>query len=191
MDENHMMSQMSYAEFGAAFVREAVTPERILEVIHAIADEPVRVGPIDAGPGGVAAANAIGHIGDPTVTLTGHEPLAYQVSLPVELDVDVTVAGTKHHFDVEANVRISLSVTLAPPLSICIVAESPTYRDVDVVVHPRGMQAKLVARAGNVDRELRKHIARYVRERITTEVAAFETVDLLPLMAAVAQQLTS
>jgi hypothetical protein len=181
---------MSYAEFGAAFVREAVTPERIKAVIRGVTDEAVRVGPIPAGPGGVASANAVGRIGEPLIVVTGHDPLGYQVSLPVELDVDATVAGTKHHFDVEATVQVSFAVALAPPLSICIVPESPTYRDVDVVVHPKGVQAKLVARAGNVERELRKHIARYVRERIATEVAAFSEVDLLPLMSAVAKQLT-
>jgi hypothetical protein len=122
--------------------------------------------------------------------VTGHDPLGYQVSLPVELDVDVTAAGTKHHFDVEATVRVTFTVTLAPPLSICIVPESPTYRDVDVVIHPKGIQARVLARSGIVDREMRKNIARYVRERIATEVAAFETVDLLPLMHAVAKQLT-
>jgi hypothetical protein len=181
---------MSYAEFGSAFVHEAVTPERISAVISRLTGEAVRVGPLPAGPGGVASANAVGHIGDPAVHVTGHDPLSYQVSLPVDLEVDATVAGTKHHFDVDATVRVSLSVTVAPPLSICIVPESPTYRDVDVQVHPKGMQAKLVARAGNVEREMRKHIARYVRERIATEIAAFEEVDLLPLMSAVAKQIT-
>jgi hypothetical protein len=181
---------MSYAEFGAAFVHEAVTPERISAVIRGITGEAVRVGPMPAGPGGVATAHAVGQIGEPSVLVTGHEPRGYQVSLPVDLEVDATVAGTKHHFDVDATVRVSLTVTLAPPLSICVVPESPTYRDVDVDVHPKGMQAKLLARAGNVEREMRKHIARYVRERIATEVAAFEQVDLLPLMSAVAKQLT-
>ncbi|HVT21187.1 MAG TPA: hypothetical protein VHE57_07360 [Mycobacteriales bacterium] len=184
------MAQMSYAEFGAAFVHEAVTPDRIREVIRRITGEVVRVGPLEAGPGNVATADAVGRIGDAVVLLTGHEPLGYQVSLPVELDVDVTVAGTRHHFDVEATVQVSFTVLLAPPLSICIVPESPTYRDVDVVVHPKGMQARLVQRAGNVDREMRKHIARYVRERIASEVAAFEELDLVPLMTAVANQLT-
>jgi hypothetical protein len=190
MDQNQMMAQMSYAEFGQAFVHEAVTPERISAVIHGITGEAVRVGPLDAGPGGVATANATGRIGEPAVIVTGHDPLGYLVSLPVELEVDATVAGTKHHFDVEATVRVSLKVTLAPPLSICIVPDAPTYREVDVIVHARGMQAKLVARAGNVERELRKHIARYVRERIATEIAGFETVDLQPLVKAVAEQLT-
>jgi hypothetical protein len=190
MDENPMMAQMSYAEFGAAFVHEAVTPDRIRDVIRRIAGEAVRVGPMEAGPGNFATAHAVGRIRDAVVLVTGHDPLGYQVSLPVDLDVDVTVAGTKHHFDVEATVRVSFTVLLAPPLSICIVPESPTYRDVDVVVRPKGMQARLVQRAGNVDREMRKHIARYVRERISTEVAAFEQLDLVPLMTTVANQLT-
>lgn len=185
-----MMAQMSYAEFGEAFVHEAVTPERICAVIEGITGETVRVGPIDAGPGGVATANAVGTIGDPTVLVTGHDPLAYQVELPAQLEVDVTAAGTRHHFDVEATIRVAFTVALAPPLSLCIVPEPPTYRDVAVVVRPKGLQARLLARSGLVERELRKNVARYVRERIATEVAAFSVVDLLPLMTSVADQLT-
>ncbi len=185
-----MMTQLTYAEFGEAFVREAVTPERISAVIRGITDEAISVGPIEAGPGGVATANAVGRIGEPAVETTGHDPLSYQVTLPAQLEVDVTAAGTKHHFDVDATIRVSLTVALALPLSICIVPASPTYRDVDVDIHPRGLQARVLARSGIVEREMRKNIARYVRERIASEVAAFSVVDLLPLMSAVADQLT-
>jgi hypothetical protein len=190
-DEPHIPAQsMSYAEFGSAFVHEAVTPERITAVIRNIAGDAVRVGPMHAGPAGVAIANAVGTINDAHVTKTGDEPLAYAVALPVDLSLDVTVAGTKHHFDVDAIVQVRFRVVLAPPLSICIEPESPTYRDVEVTVHPRGMRARVVGQAGNIDRELRKQIARYLRERITTEVSGFSEVDLLPLMKNVADQLT-
>lgn len=184
------MTELSYAEFGETFVHQAVSPERICAVIHGITGEAVRVGPMSAGPGGVATANAVGHIGAPTVTVTGHDPLGYLVTLPAELEVDVTAAGTRHHFDVQASVRIAFTVTLAPPLSICIVPESPTYQNVDVVVHPKGIQARVLARSGVVEREMRKNIARYVRERLSNEVAAFSTIDLMPLMQGVANQLT-
>ncbi|MGN6475312.1 MAG: hypothetical protein ACTHK4_16905 [Mycobacteriales bacterium] len=184
------MTRMTYAEFGEAFVHEAVTPERITAVIHGVTGSEVRVGPIEAGPGGVATANAVGTIGDPSVEVTGHDPLGYLVILPAQLEVDVTAAGTKHHFDVDATIRVSFMVALEPPLSLCIVPESPTYRDVDVDVHPKGLQARVLARSGIVERELRKNIARYVREQIATEVAAFSVVDLLPLMTSVADQLT-
>jgi hypothetical protein len=181
---------MSYAEFGREFINQAVTPQRIRDVIRGIAGAAVKVGPIQAGPGGVALASAVGKIGDAVVTTTGDEPLSYVVELPVDLALDVTVAGTKHHFDIDAVVRIAFTVVLAPPLSICIVPESPTYQDVTVDVHPKGLQAKMIGRVGDIERELRKHIARYLRERITTEVSDFSTVDLVPLMAGVADQLT-
>ena len=159
-------------------------------MIRAITGEAIRVGPLHAGPGGVATANAVGRIGQATTEVTGHEPLAYKVSLPANLEVDVTAAGTKHHFDVEALVRVFFTVNLTPPLSICIVAESPTYLDVDVDVRPKGVQARLLARSGIVEREMRKNIARYVRERIGHEVSSFSTIDLMPLMKGVADQLT-
>jgi hypothetical protein len=182
--------ELTYAEFGEAFVHAAVTPERICAVIQGITGAAVRVGPMHAGPGGVATANAVGHIGEPSVSITGHDPLAYLVTLPAKLDVDVTAAGTKHHFDVEATVRVAFTVRLVPPLSLCIAPDSPTYENVDVVVHPKGIQARVLARSGIVEREMRKHIARYVRERLETEVAAFSTIDLMPLMQGVASQLT-
>lgn len=181
---------MSYAEFGSAFVHEAVTPARVAAVIGKIAGDAVRVGPIHAGPAGVALASAVGEIGEARVTKTADEPLAYEVLLPVDLGLDVTVAGTKHHYDVDAKVRVRFRVVLAPPLSICIEPESPTYRDVDVDVHPRNVRARVVGQAGNIDRELRKQIARYLRERITTEVSDLSEIDLLPLMKNVADQLT-
>jgi hypothetical protein len=181
---------MSYAEFGARFIHEAVAPQRISDVIGGIAGEAVKVGPLNAGPGGVATARAVGRIGDPSVAVIGEEPLSYAVDIPVDLELDVTVAGTKHHYDIDAVVRIEITVVLAPPLSICIVPASPTYKDVTVDIHPRGLQAKMIGRVGDIERELRKHIARYLRERINTEVSDFSTVELLPLMAKVADQLT-
>ena len=52
------------------------------------------------------------------------------------------------------------------------------------------VQARLLARSGIVEREMRKNIARYVRERIGHEVSSFSTIDLMPLMKGVADQLT-
>jgi hypothetical protein len=138
----------------------------------------------------VAVASAVGSIAEPVIEQTGDDPLAYAVKLPVDVALDVTVAGTKHHYDIDAVVRIAFTVVLARPLSVCIVPESPTYRDVTVDVHPKGMQARMVGRVGDIERELRKHIARYVRERLDTEISDFSVVELVPLMERVADQLT-
>lgn len=181
---------MSYAEFGRAFVHEAVTPDRIKAVIQSVTGGVVDVGPLNAGPGGVALATATGRVGEPVIETTGDEPLAYLVRLPLDCDLEVAVAGTHHRFGVEAEVRVAFTVLLAPPLSLQITPDPPTYRDVDVTVHPHGMQAKVMARAGNVHRELRREIARYVRHRISTDVAGFGVVELHPLMRDVADRMT-
>ncbi|HVW79521.1 MAG TPA: hypothetical protein VHB69_01095 [Mycobacteriales bacterium] len=185
------MTELSYAEFGKAFVHAAVSPQRICAVIAGLTEGGVRVGPMHAGPAGMATANAVGHIGDPIVDVTGEDPLTYRLTLPAMLDVDVTAAGAKHHFDVEATVRLALTVTLLAPLSLAVVAERPTYENVDVVVHPKGIQARVLARSGMVERDLRKHIARYVRELLETEVSAFETIDLMPLVQSMAGEVTA
>jgi hypothetical protein len=182
--------RLSYADFGAAFVRHAVTAERIGAVIARIAGEEVRVGPIHAGPGGLATATAVGRLSDPIVTVVRDEPLTYRVVLPTRLAVEVNIAGTRHRYDVDASIRLTLSVALVPPLSVCVVPERPTYRDVDIDVHPQGLQARVVGIAGNIDVELRKHTARYLRERIEQDAAEFAVVDLRPLISQAADQLT-
>ena len=88
---------MSYAEFGARFIHEAVAPQRISDVIGGIAGEAVKVGPLNAGPGGVATARAVGRIGDPAVAVIGEEPLSYAVDIPVDLELDVHDGGQPHY----------------------------------------------------------------------------------------------
>ena len=67
----------------AAFVHEAVTEERVSAVIRNVAGDAVRVGPIHAGPAGMALASAVGEIGEAQVTKTADEPLAYTTVLTV------------------------------------------------------------------------------------------------------------
>lgn len=173
---------MTFEQFGAAFVREAVTPARITGVIRSIAGGVVSVGPLQAGPGGLAAAVAEGRVGDPVVTQTGDEPLAYCVDLPVDLALDVNVAGSHHRYSAKATVKIGFTVRLEEPLSICIEPTPPTRRDVTVDVHAKGLQAKVLGRVGDIDTELRREIAAYVKARIDADASDFANVDLRPLM---------
>jgi hypothetical protein len=175
---------MSYEEFGSAFVHEAVTPERIRGVVRSIAGETVDVGPITAGPGGVANATANGTIGTPLVDKTGDDPLSYLVRLPVDLTLDVEVGGGRHHYTVEAVVTIAIVVRLEDPLSICVDPTPPTRRDVTVRVHAKGLQAKMIGRVGDLDNEVRKEVGAYVVDRIEAERDQFANIDLRPLILA-------
>ena len=177
------MTAMSYEEFGSAFVHEAVTPARISGVIRELAGDMVKVGPMGAGPGGVATATAVGTVAEPVVEQTGDDPLSYIVRLPVDLKLDVNVAGTHHHYTAEAEVQVGIAVRLEEPLSICIEPTPPSRRNVTVNVHAKGIQAKVLGRIGDIDNELRREIAAYVRERIESDASQFSNVDLRPIMA--------
>jgi hypothetical protein len=173
---------MTYEQFGSAFVHEAVTPDRIKGVIRTIAGDVVTVGPIPAGPGGVASAKASGSVAEPIVTQTSDDPLGYSVTLPIDLDLEVHVAGGRHHYNAEAEVRIGIAVRLEPPLAICIEPTPPTRQEVTVKVHAKGLQAKVLGKVGDIDNELRREISVYVTERIAADTADFANVDLRPLM---------
>lgn len=179
-----MSERLSCAQFGAAFVAHAVTPRRIVAVVRAIAGDDVVVGPIKVGPGSMALADAHGRIGEPVVERTGDDPLAYLIRLPVELDLRVDVGGGKHDYTVQAEVRIALTVHVERPLVVVIEPATPHRRDVDVKVRAKGMQAKMIGRLGDIDNELKRHIAAYVRERIEADTSDVTRVDLEPLMAA-------
>jgi hypothetical protein len=173
---------LSYEEFGSAFVHEAVAPARISAVVRAIAGEVVTVGPIKAGPGGMATATAEGRVAEPIVEKTSEDPLVYIVRLPVDLAVDVNVGGTHHHYTAEADIKVGIRVRLQPPLSICIEPKAPTHREVSVKVHARGLQAKILGRVGDIDNELRHEIAAYVKERIEADGSQFANIDLRELI---------
>jgi hypothetical protein len=176
------MTGMTFEQFGSAFVHEAVTPARIAGVIRELAGDVVKVGPINAGPGGVATATATGTVAEPVVEQTSDDPLTYLVRLPVDLKLDVNVAGTHHHYTAEAEVKVGIKVRLEEPLSICIEPTAPSRREVSVNVHAKGIQAKVLGRIGDIDNELRREIAAYVKERIDSDASQFSNVDLRPIM---------
>jgi hypothetical protein len=172
---------MAEHELTASVLRELVTPQRVATVISAVAGEVVEVGPIDVGPGGVATATAVGQVGEPDVTMTSEQPLAYLVRLPVDLTLEVLVSGGRHHYTAECEVRIGLTVHAIEPLSARIDPTPPTAHDVSAKVKARGMQAKLVGKVGDIDNEVKRQVARYVCERIEADAAAHTTIDLRPL----------
>jgi hypothetical protein len=173
---------MTYEQFGSAFVHEAVTPARISGVIRDLAGGVVKVGPMQAGPGGIATATAAGTVDEPVVEQTSDDPLTYVVTLPVDLKLDVNIAGTHHHYSAAATVKIGIVVRLEEPLSICIEPTAPSRQDVTVKVNAKGLQAKVLGRIGDIDNEMRREIATYVKNRIESDGSQFSNVDLRPLM---------
>lgn len=90
---------MSYEQFGVNFVRHAVTAERIAASIAEQSGDRVDVGPIPAGPGGIATATSTGRIGDITVTPEPGDLLRFRAVLPIQLDHEVKLGPVAKRYD--------------------------------------------------------------------------------------------
>jgi len=178
------MEQIPYAEFGPRFVDQAVTDERVAGAIAEIAGDTVEVGPLSAGPGGLARARARGRIGPPRVDADrSREPITFAASLPVDLDLGVEVAGASHRYECKVGVHLSLALHTAVPLAFVVDVAPVGMDDVTASVEATGVRARVLRRIGNLDEEVRRQVADFVNERVASEAAQrVRVIELLPLI---------
>jgi hypothetical protein len=177
------VGQLSYGEFGAAFVAHAVSPGRVAEVLARITGDTITVGPVAAGPGGAARATCRGTLAPPALRRTSDDPVVYAVTLPVTVALTVDVAGGTHQYDGKLEVRFGIEVQTEAPLTIVVVPAKVTARDVSCEIGAKGLRAKAIAALGDLDGELRREVAAYVNGRMEGEDAAAVTrIDLLPVI---------
>lgn len=179
------MSVMTFEQLGRAFVETAVTPERVAASLKEIAGEAITIGPLKAGPGDVALVNAVGQVGEVTATRVGDlgQSLDFQVLIPIALELDVALAERHHRFRTRLTVPLALSVRPEPPLRLVIDVVPPRSREVQVTVEPRGLQAKVVGKAGNIEAQICIQAAAYVREQLADPRSAEKmVVDLAALV---------
>ncbi len=171
---------VSYQDFGAAFIDEAVSLTRIEEAVTAVAGDVVEVGPIGVGPGDAASVIAKGSIGAcsaRTATPEADGTRRFVVSIPVELHLSVKVAGTVHRFESSIVVRLHLAArTAVDPLALVIDITPPEVFDMEVTVRSSGMAAKVLGRLGNVDGKIRKEVVGFITDRLNAPDARAATV---------------
>ena len=179
-----MAGTFTYADFGAAFVPLAVSDERVRSAVAEIAGDTIEVGPLPAGPGGVAGARAKGTIREVVIEADrSGEPLRFAVTLEVDLTLRVEVAGVPHRYQADVVVRLRLSVWARPPLGLFIDVAPFGAADVTCRVRADGVRAKVLQRLGRVDDEIRANVARVVNERLASDAGrAAREIDLLPLI---------
>ncbi|MEY2568696.1 MAG: hypothetical protein QOE35_3225 [Actinomycetota bacterium] len=174
---------VSYEQFGVDFIRLAVTDERLAAALSAVAGDVIRVGPITVGPAGAATVDAEGRIGPPRIQRREDIPLSFRAVLPVDLSLDVKVAGVNHHYDAKVGLPLDLTVQTIEPITLVIDVARVSSRDVDVSLKAEGMRARLLSRLGNVEDEIRRHVARFVRERVDSpEGERARRIEILPLI---------
>lgn len=180
---NRGVDYLSYEQFGVSFVRYAVTPERVAASMADVAGEAVEVGPLPAGPGGIATVKATGQIGAIEVTPDPGDILRFRAVLPIELDLEVRLGPVPNRYNGEVKVPLALTVRAAAPLMLVIDIDPITPRDVHVDLQSSSVGGDVIQRVGNMDAEVQAQVAKVVNERINSE-RAMETrvIDVAALV---------
>lgn len=174
---------ISYEEFGVRFIELAVTDERLASALAAVAGDVIRVGPLGVGPGGAATVDAEGRVGSPAVERIPGTPLQFRATLPVDLSLDVRVAGAHHRYEAAVTIPLELTVLTEEPITLVIEVARVSSKDLGVRLRAEGMRAKVLSRLGNVEDEVRRHVARFVRERVDSpEGLQARRIEILPLI---------
>jgi hypothetical protein len=177
------VTPISYEQFGVNFVTMAVTDERLAAALAAVAGEVISVGPMAVGPANAATVDAEGRIGEPAITRHEGTPLAFTAVLPVDLSLDVKVAGVNHHYDARLSVPLELTVMTDEPINLVIDVGRVSSRDIDVRLKADGMRAKVLSRLGNVEDEIKRQVARFVRERVDSPAGErARRIEILPMI---------
>jgi hypothetical protein len=175
------MEEISYEQFGVNFVTRVVTPGRVGATIARLAGREVHAGPMPAGPGGAASVTATGRIGEilPRIDFTS-DRLAFEATIPVELQLEVRVAGAAHRYRGRVDVPLRLGVRAVDPVTLVIDVEPVQPDRVTVELSADGLRARVLQRLGNVDDEVRRAVVDIVNGRLASdEAAAARVLDIL------------
>ena len=171
--------EIDYGEWGMRFFEAAVTEERVLAGVNAMAGQQIDVGPFGVGPGRVAKVTATGEIGTATGQRTSTNPVHFDVRLPVTLEFKLDLGVDVHRFNAEVEVPLRMTARARGDLAIVIDIDPPATEDVVVALKAKGLRATLTQYAANVDGELRRFIAKYVsRELEKPKIAAARVIDI-------------
>lgn len=170
----------SYAEFGLAFFRRAVTVDRIQAGVAGLVGQPISFGPIGAGPGRIAKVSATGKVGEPTVTRTSaQEPLRFLLQIPVDLNFTVAFPATESRFQADMLIDLTLIARAAEPLRVVIDVPPPDRKDIKVDLRAEGLRATVLQVVAGIEGEIRRFVSKYVAHEIAKpHISRAKDIDL-------------
>lgn len=175
------MEEISFEQLGVNFVTQVVTPERVAATIAHVAGDEVRVGPMNAGPGGAASVTATGKIGTVTAKNAWRGgPLSFDATIPIDISLHVRVAGASHRYTGKLTVPLRISLRAVAPVTLAFDIDPVRPGEVGVELSAEGVRAKFLQRLGGMDDEVRRAVASTVTERLDSDAAkAVRRIDIL------------
>lgn len=131
----------TYEQFGRDFFRLAVTPNRILAALDALAGEPISFGPIGVGPGRLARVTAEGVIEQATAAPVEDELVRLLVTLPVSLRFELDLQVERQRFDARLSIPVELTARALADCHVFIDVIPPRGDQISVDLRGQGLRA--------------------------------------------------
>jgi hypothetical protein len=162
---------MTYEEFGRRFFEIAVTEGRVADAFGAIAGDQFEMGPIRQGPGGLAKVTAKVTIKEPKAHRVLGGTIIFDVRIPLAIDMVIDLRLDKPRFNVAGEIQLRAEARAADPLLIVIDVAKPRASDISVDVASTSLRGELLRIVAGVDAEIKRFIAKYVRDEIDKPVS--------------------
>lgn len=177
------LTWISDAEFGRQFVTRAVSVERVTNGVGSLAGQPLRIGPLKVGPGGIATVRATGAVDTPTVVpdeaSVDAAERGFAIALPLQLDLVVDLAR-EHRFHVDVTAHLRAVPRPAEQLRIVIDIPPLTAEDITLNLQAADNLAAMLGRAGKIDEQIAAQVRRTINEQIRS--SPYRVVDVAAII---------
>ena len=170
---------ISYAQWGIDFFHEAISEERVLGAVNAIAGQRIEIAPVGVGPGGIAKMSAQGKVGRASAERLPGEIISFRALVPVDLTFEVDLKVEKQRFDAQLVVPLTLTAVARSGLGIFIAAAPPATHEVEVNLRAQARRGSFLQRVAGIEDELRRFVAEYVGGELERpEVRRTRSIDV-------------
>jgi len=166
VSDMHSDEYISYDQFGRDFFEVAVTEERVAAAFAAIAGDQFEMGPMRQGPGGLAKVTANVTIKQPKAYRRLGDTITFDIRIPLAIHLVIDIKLDKPRFNVAGEIKLRAEAQAAKPLLIYIDVAKPRPSDITVDVASTSLRGELVRIVAGVDAEIKRFIAKYVRDEI-------------------------
>ncbi|MGQ4598134.1 hypothetical protein [Nocardia sp. R6R-6] len=166
---------IGYDEFGYRFFAHIVTRQRVFDVVERLAGRPIEIGPVRTGPRRAATVTVRGAVRIPRLADRAAEPVAFDLTLPVRLDITVAVLKA-NHYRADVEVPLVLSARAADPLLVVIDVSPPHPAEIRVEFTAHGARAAALGVIAGIKKQVVTRVVAVVRKELADP--AMRTIDV-------------
>ncbi|MBF6169040.1 hypothetical protein IU486_30500 [Streptomyces gardneri] len=172
---------IGYGEFGHRFFSRIVTRERVCDVVERLAGRPIEVGPLRTGPGAVVTVR--GAVRMPRLADRSADPVAFDLTLPVSLDITVDVLKA-NRYSADLEVPLVLTARAADPLRVVIDVPPPDPADIRMEFTAHGARAAALGALARMKKQVVAQVAAVIHKELADP--AMRTIDVAARIDSVA-----